>query len=921
MERSNRLSLAITMTFMMLATSVLVFAPAGSGADGPAPARAEDRFYLDGSFFIPSGWDRSRMYLEVFLQNRDREWTHDVTGQGNYKASQVANSFEALMDGNTHSSGDKRRVMLEIFTDTDCFYCPGADGAAHRIAERMCPQNISVIEWHVQTTGEADSYETTYSRARYDFYGLTGTPTAVVDGQLIMVGGDANWNNYEIDRAYERMIDLVDGYPALASFTMMGSFVPNASNYEANINVSVQLIDALPQGNWSLVASLCEDMYDPEKVGEFHRFIPRYTKSVPLNALNINRPKVVIDNVMSFGSDEEAPVRDNVTIRWSASDPQDGTDLTIDIRYQLAFGEAGTIATGLANTGSYVWRSREPRLMDGIYQMIVVATDSDGNRVSDYSRIIDLDNLDQPLLEVLTPEAGGSISGRYYITWNSSDDEDERIDLLVKISLSGDLGSTWQVLTYLKGEDWEVDDGTFDFNTAVWEDLDTYMLRVQIKDRTEWSIVKEVGPFEIYNNEFPKVKIVEPTPTQVQTGTMFIAYELSDAEDGAAALILLANLRKVGVVNWTEIYNATPPALKANMSVPTTTLSGDGEYELKLVVFDSRGGLHTASVIFPVYDPDAPEILTITVPTESVAKSFKLEWNATDTDAGETLSYAVFIRPASGGNWSELVKGLKEMEYSIDVSGLPDGEYHVKVLAVDSSGYHLKDEMESATFVVDNPQNPSVDFISPAPGFRGTIDNRTLNGYLYAVQWAGSDPDGGKLTYVLYYRIEGSVAWVPLFEDTAFAGSEFVWNVSKFADGLYYLKVAIKDDTGLTGEKVIGSFTLKKPVPYKPPVIPPDDDKGNNGSSEIDLVAFLMVGGIVLVVVVVLAVLVAVVLGISRKKKPMVPVVPKEEDVDLSVPDFDRDLGATTASEAQEPAEDLVAGKEVPHDENTGKDQ
>jgi hypothetical protein len=231
--------------------------------------------------------------------------------------------------------------------------------------------------------------------------------------------------------------------------------------------------------------------------------------------------------------------------------------------------------------------------------------------------------------------------------------------------------------------------------------------------------------------------------------------------------------------------------------------------------------------------------------------------------------------------------------------------------------------MVSATFTVDNPQNPGVEFISPVPGFRGTIDNRTLIGYLYSVRWNGSDPDGGVLTYRLYYRIEGSVAWVPLFDEEDYTLKEFVWNVSKFTDGVYYLKIVVTDPSGLKGEKVIGSFTLKVPEPYKPPVIIPDDNKDNNGTDELDLSQVAIIAGVILLVVIILTVIAVVLMGVLRKKKPAVPVVPKEEDVDLTVPDFDREDVQTMPlpSEAQNAAENLVPEEEVPHDEAAGHDK
>lgn len=84
---------------------------------------------------------------------------------------------------------DRESVLLEIGTGTWCVYCPGSAMGADELVENG--YNVSVIEYH-----SGDSYETTSSAARVDYYSITGFPTAFFDGTISMVGGSANQSLY-----------------------------------------------------------------------------------------------------------------------------------------------------------------------------------------------------------------------------------------------------------------------------------------------------------------------------------------------------------------------------------------------------------------------------------------------------------------------------------------------------------------------------------------------------------------------------------------------------------------------------------------------------------------------------------------------------------------------------------------------------
>jgi hypothetical protein len=60
-----------------------------------------------------------------------------------------------------------------------------------------------------------------------------------------------------------------------------------------------------------------------------------------------------------------------------------------------------------------------------------------------------------------------------------------------------------------------------------------------------------------------------------------------------------------------------------------------------------------------------------------------LQWKASDPD-GDTLTYELEFRPASGGKWILLRKDLRDTFYSFDATALPDGEYIFRLRASDA---------------------------------------------------------------------------------------------------------------------------------------------------------------------------------------------------------------------------------------------
>ena len=88
---------------------------------------------------------------------------------------------------------ERDMVILEISTGTWCYYCPGSSmGADDLIANG---HNVAVIEYH-QYLG-FESYANIYSDARFNYYEMSGCPTAVFDGIILLAAGDPSYSLYE----------------------------------------------------------------------------------------------------------------------------------------------------------------------------------------------------------------------------------------------------------------------------------------------------------------------------------------------------------------------------------------------------------------------------------------------------------------------------------------------------------------------------------------------------------------------------------------------------------------------------------------------------------------------------------------------------------------------------------------------------
>jgi len=891
---------------------IMVFSPVlflGPEDEGQAQAFKETRgtrYYLDGDFYTGIDWNIDELFLMVFLQNSDIYPGRDVTnGDRFYNYMEVANSYAIPIDGQIHSSGGVRRPLVELFTATDCGYCPSSEESLSTILDERSLDEFSLIEWHRALNPGSDPYETGGSGNRFITYNVTATPTVIFDGQLGRAGGDSSVNSPMLVNAYNKNIDRFSAYDPFISLSGSGQI----SGDQGIFNVSFEVIDALPRGNWTLNAVLCEDLQKDHNGGTM-RHTQRRSFSQKYWQIQDDHPYIELKVPETFKGKDPKKIMGDLDIKWSAYDDQDGTSLTIDLEYSQPGTGWEKLAEGISNTGSYSWDTTG--VEDGQYFIRILAADTDGNRILSGSQFdLLVDNPDLPVLEIVHPREGSSLSRQAVIQWNSSDDEDEMNDLLVKISIRSDPADEWEPITYnpITQSDWEVNTGSKDLNTLLFEDLGTYVLKIELKDTDDMITEMISGVFEIYNNDPPILTFIAPANGDTVTGTLTVEWRVVDEEDAPMEEGLIGDITgnisimEAGGNTWTELFLDLLPSETGNMSFDTSRLMGDGEYTVSLTVIDSRGRSDRLERRITVYDPDAP-IFTSSVKgpadVEDYRKdSLELTWTAEDPDAGESLSYKVEISPVQADDWTVLAGSLEEPSFDIDLTSLEEGRYLVRITAMDSSTYRLSDTVEYGPFFYNRPEAPVVSFLSPPSGFNGTLEDGVSsdgNVFTYDIVWSSSDPDMDNVTFSLFYRKEFDNDWTMI--DGGSTSTLFSWNLTNFMDGKYSLRIVATDSSekALKGEVVLGPFSID--IPWYPPPTDDDDEQQDDDDDiqtedtfDLGLIIGIAVGSVILVLIIVIAIL--FVLNRTTRKKVEEPVMPVEGGLDLSIPEFDRSAPAT----------------------------
>lgn len=124
---------------------------------------------------------------------------------------------------------NKNFVLVEIFTSTGCYYCPGAELGAIDLIENG--QDVAVIAYHHNSFG--DTLYNAAGLSRINFYGYEGTPDVYFNGGNNMVGGDHSNSlySYYLPR-YNSAISVMSSFTCDVNLSST-----NDLDFTANVNI------------------------------------------------------------------------------------------------------------------------------------------------------------------------------------------------------------------------------------------------------------------------------------------------------------------------------------------------------------------------------------------------------------------------------------------------------------------------------------------------------------------------------------------------------------------------------------------------------------------------------------------------------------------------------------------------------------
>ena len=429
-------------------------------------------------------------------------------------------------------------------------------------------------------------------------------------------------------------------------------------------------------------------------------------------------------------------------ITWVASDP-DGDPVTIDLFYSVDSGDNWlSIVTDDDNDGIHSWDTA--LLTDGTrYRIKVVVDDNDltdeDQTASDFAIN---NNLREPIITLLSPTGGETLSGEHTITWTASDPDGD--DLVIHIYYSDDSGTLWTLIVASTEND-----GSYTWNTASVVNGGTYRMRVLAYDGNFSSSDQSSSDLTITNgNQLPQVTVTAPNGGETWAGIQNVTWTATDADDDPLIISIYYRLGPDG--NWRLIVSD-----KANDGVypwATTTILDGSTYRLKVVAFDGNINREDESdADFTINNTDtnsAPEVNLIE-PNGGEVWSFwrEVTWTATDAD-DDTVTLDISISLTGGLSWTTIATGeANDGTYLLNTVPFPELDtYRLKLVA--SDGEDTTEDISDGLFTIYN----GLDELPP--GAPQGLVAASGNGVVY-LEWQDSrEPD---MAGYFVYRSESPI--------------------------------------------------------------------------------------------------------------------------------------------------------------------
>ena len=341
---------------------------------------------------------------------------------------------------------------------------------------------------------------------------------------------------------------------------------------------------------------------------------------------------------------------------------------------------------------------------------------------------------------------------------------------------------TWTYESNATWLSWGNDNHTL-YGTPINSDVGSYWVRINITDG--------YGGYDEHNfslaviNRDPAI-LTSNNVTATEDMIYFNDYDSDDDGQGNILWLLHTNLDNITIDGDTGVVNGTP------------TNDDVGGKWVNVTVLDGNGGMGTTNFTLNVINEnDPPRIVTIPVAEIDQDEHYELEYNATDIDLQDELTWS-FQSNASWLHWGTGNNTAFGIPRNRDV-----GTYSVKVNVTDLGG--SSNEHGFNLTVLNKNDPPDIPIINyPIDEYEtNTTERMRFVG-------TGTDPDdihGNVLNYTWSSNISGILGFGPEIEDV------------KLPAGVHEITLTVKDIEGLASNATVIIHILEAIIVTKSPVI------------------------------------------------------------------------------------------------------
>lgn len=465
--------------------------------------------------------------------------------------------------------------------------------------------------------------------------------------------------------------------------------------------------------------------------------------------------------------------------------PTENTSETLAVRYTVQASDKRVWDLGSATLadGAYglAWNSLSA--LDGPYTVTAIISEPSGQQVSLEKRI----NVSNATPTVIFQGTAftHAWSGTEKICWQASDPLNAPAVLL---EYSPDDGIHWiEIARDLDAS------GCYSWDTHSAPDASACRLRLTASNG-RYSTRLVSAPFMVDNvAEQPILTLLAPLAGATLGRQTRIAWEGWNPDAGG---LLVEIAYRVENRDWITLASGLPAT--GEFIWNTATLRAK-TCDLRVASRAPSGRLEVATAANLAINPVKAPIVRLFSPKggETLTSDGLILWNVPDVISNQ-ISIDLYYSDNAGQTWLPLAEGLENTGYyQWQVSFLPAGnQYRVRIVA------HAGEQTFSAespnTFAIGTSGAFQVNLLQPIPGT--DLIGQQL------VSWYVADDNTARLASV-DIRPLGKTAWQPLvwqIQDNGF----FIWDTTRWADGLYELRLAIHNDQITTTTQLNGIVNL-----------------------------------------------------------------------------------------------------------------